>query len=406
MDAGSDDRLKGARAIAERAPGVDPARRIAGWASLGLLAYLVYLVVHPFLLPLGWAAVFAIVIHPLHAALVPRLGRTGAAAASTAAITLALVLPAALVLPVFAREAVEAAADVQRALVEGRFSALERIWDSTAGIVPATQQVDLAGALSDAVRRGAAFVVAQSGLILRDAAVFLFDLVVALFATFFLLRDAPLVMRSVRRLLPMTRRSREALIARTSELVVVGATSAVIVAAVQGLFGGVVFWALGIEAPVFWGVVMALFCLLPFGAWVVWLPAAVLLAVNGQTGRAIVLAGMGFGIVSAADNVLRPILVSGRSHINGLAILVGLLGGVSAFGLLGIVLGPILVATALALLKAYASGDALGAGEFTGMVEAPAAAPGGAGNNSTALSKTPCAVRPLRSRAAGIRRNR
>jgi predicted PurR-regulated permease PerM len=130
-------------------------------------------------------------------------------------------------------------------------------------------------------------------------------------------------------------------------------TASGIIAALQGLLGGIVFALVGIDAPVFWGVVMAFFCLIPLGAWVVYLPAAVLLALEGSIGRAAIVAGLGVGIVSAVDNVLRPLLMSGGTSMNGLLILIALLGGVQVFGVLGLVLGPILVATALALLDAY-----------------------------------------------------
>jgi predicted PurR-regulated permease PerM len=86
---------------------------------------------------------------------------------------------------------------------------------------------------------------------------------------------------------------------------------------------------------------------------VVWLPAAILLAISGSPGRGLIVAGAGVGIVSAVDNVLRPMLMSGGTRMNGLLILIALLGGVEVFGMLGLVLGPILVATALALLKTY-----------------------------------------------------
>src|SRR5204863_8811535 len=104
---------------------------------------------------------------------------------------------------------------------------------------------------------------------------------------------------------------------------------------------------------VFWGVVMSICCLLPFGAWIVWLPAAIVLAAGGAVGRAIILVALGLGVVSGADNVLRPWLLSGRVHLNGLVILLGLLGGIGVFGMLGIVLGPVVVATALGLLEGY-----------------------------------------------------
>jgi predicted PurR-regulated permease PerM len=137
-------------------------------------------------------------------------------------------------------------------------------------------------------------------------------------------------------------------------LISVGVVSAGLVAAIQGFLGGLVFAILGIESPVFWGVVMAICCLLPFGAWVVWGPVALVLAITGSMGRAIMLAALGFGIVSAADNVLRPMLLSGQARMNGLVIFLALLGGISAFGMLGVVLGPVLVVTALGLLTGYA----------------------------------------------------
>ena len=192
-----------------------------------------------------------------------------------------------------------------------------------------------------------------SGLALRDALVFGANIVIALFATFFVLRDSAAIMTVVRRILPMPPALRETMIARVRDLVSVGVSASVVVAATQGALGGAAFWLLDLPSPAFWAVVMGLLCLLPFGAWLVWLPAAAALAFDGHTGRAIALAAIGLGVVSGVDNVLRPALVSGRTHMHGLVILVGLLGGAAAWGALGLVIGPVVVAAALALLNAY-----------------------------------------------------
>jgi predicted PurR-regulated permease PerM len=203
------------------------------------------------------------------------------------------------------------------------------------------------------LREAATFLMAQSGALLTNVALFFVDLALVLFATFFLLRDADEIMHAVRRLLPMSAAAREVFIHRTADLITAGVTSSVIVAALQGLLGGIAFALVGISAPVFWGVVMGFACLLPFGAWVIWLPAAVLLAVSGSITKGLVLVGLGFGIVGTVDNVVRPLLLSGSVQMNGLVIFVSLLGGMAVFGLLGIVLGPIVVVTALALVSAY-----------------------------------------------------
>jgi predicted PurR-regulated permease PerM len=129
--------------------------------------------------------------------------------------------------------------------------------------------------------------------------------------------------------------------------------SAILVAGAQGAAGGILFWALGIGAPVFWGVTMAFFSLLPVGAWIIWLPAGLWLLVNGSTAKGVIVLVVGMGVVSAIDNVLRPALLAGRAQMNGLLVLISLLGGIAAFGLIGLVIGPVIVATAASLLSAY-----------------------------------------------------
>ena len=90
-----------------------------------------------------------------------------------------------------------------------------------------------------------------------------------------------------------------------------------------------------------------------FGAAIVWLPAGIFLALSGSYTKALILIGLGAGVVSMVDNVVRPLLLSGRVQMNGLVIFVSLLGGLNVFGLLGIVLGPIVVVTAMALVSSY-----------------------------------------------------
>jgi predicted PurR-regulated permease PerM len=323
------------------------------WLALALLLYLVFLIAKPFLSPLGWAAVIAVIFYPAYARLERRWGATRAAVLSTAAVTVIVVAPLLFLMTAFIREAVDAVGGLQRAFAEGRLAWIERVWSSLIRRVPIAQRVDLAALATDTATRGAMFLAAQSGSIVRNLAGFVFDVVLTLFATFFLLRDSSSIMVAVRGLLPIDETDRERLITQTRDLIHGSVTSAVIVASVQGTLGGLVFAAVGIDAAVFWGVVMAFLCLLPLGAWVVWLPAALMLGASGAIGRAIVLAALGIGIISAVDNVLRPWLLSGRTPLNGLLIFVSLLGGMAVFGPLGLVLGPIVVATAMALVTAY-----------------------------------------------------
>jgi len=332
---------------------VDPFGIALMWGGMALLLYLVYLVVSPFLVPLGWASVFAILFYPWHARLARRSTPGRAAAATTLLVAVVLIAPMIMLIMSFAQEALQAVGNLEGRLAGGGSSRIETIWRDIQARLPRVIRADVTTFAGDAVRLVGSFIVAQSGLVARNIAGFIVDLVIALFATFFLLRDADVIMRGVRRLLPMDHSSREELIARTRELISVGVVSSLVVAATQGFLGGLMFAVLGLNAPIFWGVVIAFCCLLPFGAWVIWMPTAIMLAVNGDITRALILGGLGLGIVSGADNILRPVMLSGGANMNGLVIFVSLLGGMGAFGLLGLVLGPIVVVTALALVNTY-----------------------------------------------------
>jgi predicted PurR-regulated permease PerM len=317
-----------------------------------LLGVLVYQLFRPFLVPLTWAAVLAICFYPTHYRFEQRLSRNRAALLSTASVGLLVVIPLLGVALAFALQASRILNNVPHLLTET--PGFARRWLETGlTYVPGGDTIDPEEVLIDGARRVAAFLSGQAAGVLQHLAVFIVDFVIAMFALFFLFRDAALLMAALRRIVPLSPEVRERLIAQTRTLVTASVTSGLIVAAVQGVLGGLVFWALGLPAPLFWGVVMGLFCLLPFGAWVVWAPAAIGLVASGSVGRGLLLAALGAGVVSAVDNLLRPILLSGRSEMNGLLLFISLLGGVIAFGTVGLVFGPVLMATSVGLFETF-----------------------------------------------------
>ena len=330
---------------------------VLGWTLLAVLAYACLLTIRPFFVPLAWAAVLATVFYPRFGRLEPNWGAARSAAGVTVVATILVAGPLFIISTLFVREAVQAAAALQAALDDGRYAWAQHAIDAIQQRIRLVERVDIAAVTAEGVKRGAMLVASQSGAVVRNVGGFVVDLVVALFATFFLLRDGRTVMRVVRHVLPMDVNARERLIVQVRQLVSVSVTSSLLVAALQGFLGGAVFAIAGISAPVFWGVVIALFCLLPLGAWLIWLPAALLLALDGAVARAALVAGLGFCVISAVDNVLRPALLSGGAQMNGLVILIALLGGISAFGVVGVVIGPIVLATAIGLLDAYSAGE-------------------------------------------------
>jgi predicted PurR-regulated permease PerM len=322
------------------------------YAVIILLGYLMFQLVRPFLVPLAWACVLAISFYPTHVRLERRLGRGRASLASTVCVALLVIVPMLVVASAFVSQASQILEHVPR-LVADMPGFAQRWVRAGLRYVPGGETVDVAAALDTSARRVATFLSSQAAAVVQDVLVFVTSLVITIFALFFLFRDASSVMTGIRRILPLQTDVRERLIHQTRALVTASVTSALIVAAAQGILGGLAFWVLGLPAPVFWGVVMALLCLLPLGAWVVWAPAAIWLMVTGSVGRGLVLAALGVGVVSAVDNVLRPILLSEHSEMNGLLLFISLLGGVIAFGSVGLVLGPVVMALGIALSDAF-----------------------------------------------------
>ena len=327
------------------------------YAAVGLLAYLSYRLFEPFLVPLCWAGVLVVCFYPMHARFERKWGPGRGAALSTIIVTLALILPALLVITAFVGEAAQAVANLTTAVESGQLLRFERIGAWIETNILGHPPTDLPNLLREIASRTIGAMADQAAAMLRNTVLFFVSFVTMGFAVFFFFRDARTIVDIFRRLLPFDETRRERIMIQARDLIFASVVAGLIVAAIQGLLGGAAFAVLGIREPVFWGVMMGFFSLLPVvGAWVIWAPSAIWLAMTGHMIQALVLAGIGVGVVGLVDNFLRPVLLSGRAELNGLLIFIGLLGGVAVFGLLGLVLGPIILATVATLFEAYTRG--------------------------------------------------
>jgi predicted PurR-regulated permease PerM len=326
------------------------------YGCIFLLAYFIYLLLRPFLTPLAWAAIFAAFFYPQYKRLESRFGKVGAATLGTAGVTIIIVVPFVLLVFAFIQEATQTIGSVDMSSGSSMgFARLQRAWmwlqrQRFGGSIP-----DFDEFLKQVVERAGGIVATGAGTLFRNIVVMMANVVIMLFALFFFFRDGDAMMRRLRRVLPFDESFRERRINETAQLIRATITSGLTVALVQGAIGGITFALLGLGAPIFWGVTMAFFALLPLGAWIIWAPVAVWLLLTGETGRGITLMAVGAGGISLIDNFLRPILLSGRTQMNGLLVFISLLGGLAAFGLLGLVLGPIIMATTISFVEAYAT---------------------------------------------------
>ena len=174
---------------------------------------------------------------------------------------------------------------------------------------------------------------------------------IALFALFYFLRDQEMLLERLRGLIPLPAEQVDAVFARIAQVIRISLGGKVIVSAIQGALGGAIFFWLGLPAPVFWGCTMALLSLFPLiGAFIIWIPAAVVFALQGDWFRALLLTGWGVLVIHPVDNLLGPVLVGAALRLHTLAPLVSILGGIAAFGPAGIVLGPVIIAVAASIV--------------------------------------------------------
>lgn len=328
---------------------------------LGLLGYLAFLIFAPFLEPLAWAVVLVIMFFPVHRWLRRHLTRPNRAAlVTTLLLTLLIVAPGLLILGMFTAQAIDTVEWFRAEWQQGRMPFRELL-----GVVPLERILnwlaehnihteDLRAFVASRLDTLAGLMAGQAGRLARNLLFFVFNLFVTLFATFYLFRDGPALLDRLRRALPLDPAHRDHLLTTAHDVLYASVFSGFVVAAVQGTLGGLAFWLLGLGAPVLWGMVMGFLSLLPVvGAWLVWVPAVIFLLSQASYGRAVVLLVLGVVVIGLADNILRPVLISGRAQLNGLLVFISILGGVVAFGLLGIVLGPIVVALGAAVVEAY-----------------------------------------------------
>ncbi|MDQ3253120.1 MAG: AI-2E family transporter, partial [Acidobacteriota bacterium] len=179
-------------------------------------------------------------------------------------------------------------------------------------------------------------------------------LLITLFLLFYFFRDKRKILGALRRLVPLSDDETDKVFRRVQDTIYATIYGTVAVALVQGALGGLMFWWLGLPAPLLWGTVMALLAIVPiFGAFVVWIPAAIFLALEGSWGKALILTAWGGIVIALIDNLLYPVLVGNKLRLHTVPVFIAIVGGLTVFGAAGVVLGPVTLALAVALIDIW-----------------------------------------------------
>lgn len=329
-----------------------------------LIAYLSFQIMQPFLGAIAWAAILAIVFAPLHARVQAQIKNANLSAlVSTLLTTLVAILPLLFLALAISREV---AMGVQQVRANaGRVNNWEAEISQMRYVGPAWQWVqahfkdfeeDANAMISNAAQRAGSFAVNVFRGAISNISAFIFNLVLVAFTLFFFFRDGTTIINYLKRALPIEDAAADEIGQVLAEVVRASINGVVVISLIKGLLAGLAFWALGVPSPALWGAVGAVASLIPVvGIALVWIPAALVLWLQGFALKALLMAIWGVTVLSLIDNVLYPFLVRGQVRLHTLLVFFSAMGGLAVFGFLGFVLGPVITTLAVALIEVASS---------------------------------------------------
>nr|WP_276600298.1 MULTISPECIES: AI-2E family transporter [unclassified Nannocystis] len=333
-------------------------------SGVALAFYLCWLMLQPFVRVLLWGLVLTSAFGPVHRRIRQRIKNQDIAAlVSCFAVVLTIGVPTALIGLALVRELAPAFETLQAmisSLLDPNSPVIGKLtqWLSERG-------VDIAAVKQQAIEQAQAAMgeVTTNSIgyvrgILGGIAGVIIEAFFVFFTMFYLFRDGAKLWAALANALPLRGKTMNQMIVRIREVISASVYGVFVIAVIQGTLGGIAFWFIGLPSAVVWGLVMTFMSLIPLaGSFVVWVPAAIYLAITGSWGAAIGLSLWGTIVIGLVDNFMRPKLVGEKAKLHELFIFFAVLGGLQLFGIVGLFLGPVILAIALALFDAFLHPD-------------------------------------------------
>ena len=306
----------------------------------------------PFLPAITWAIALAVATRRPYDWLRERLrSKTLTAAIGVLLVILLILTPAFLVLQSLGTRVVETASLVQSGAALSwanellhEYPRLQHLIDRVSSVVSFEQ----------AAQSTAGFLASRLRVFLTGSVTTITQLIIMLFTLFFLFRDREEARLALRSLLPLNTDQTDHLLDRMGNTISAVLQGSLLIAIIRACLGGLMFWILGVPDALIWSVVMALLGTIPsLGTFLVWMPIAVYLVVTGHWIKATILFGWGAFVIGTVDNLLYPTLVGSKLQLHTVPVFFAVLGGIGLFGITGIVLGPLLLTTFVALLTIW-----------------------------------------------------
>jgi len=325
--------------------------------------YLCFLMIKPFLPAVAWTLFLTIIFYPIHQriARAVRSANLGALLSCLAVMSV-VVVPAVLMLMALVGDLIDAYHLVEQRILSGAWRLSLNPEHNTLlsrSVGWLGRYIDLSGLnlpslILENLQRLSGYLVSRSSALITQFSSLIFDAVLVFFSMYFLFRDAGVMTAKLQDLIPLPHNETSEIFQRMRETIHATIYGGVAVALAQGLLGALAFWFLGLPSPVIWGVVMFFFSFLPVvGASLIWIPAAIVLIAQGNIWKGIFLLGWGTLVISMVDNIVRPLVIGGRTRLHTLLIFFSILGGVKVFGFVGLIMGPVVLSVALALIEIF-----------------------------------------------------
>mgnify|MGYP001052744582 CR=1 FL=1 len=330
-------------------------------AAVLVLGFLSYQVIRPFLSPIAWAIVLSIVFYPVYAHTVKYIKWKSLASLITLGIILLIILgPFAYLSYSLVSELITLADYLESGRLETlkdvlQYPLIKSAVDKILSLLNTTEE-ELNKAIIDNVSQLGKELVGRITKGMANIVTVSLNFALMVFSLFFFLRDGPELLGKAREYVPFSEEQKDRLRDRIKDIVVSTIYGGVAVAIVQGIIAGGAFYILGISTPVVWGLATFIASFIPLlGASIIWVPVTVYFFIKGAVVKGIALALIGIFGISLIDNVLRPIIIGGRTKMPFLIIFFSILGGIKLFGLLGIIMGPLVLALFVSVIEIFRS---------------------------------------------------
>lgn len=314
--------------------------------------YFCYRLAAPFFSAFTWALALAVLFTPLYRWIGSKVKYPNLAALICVLVAaLIVVVPATFVLQQTIAEAAKGAEIIKTTVETGEW---RRVFDAHPLIAPVGDWIERQFDLPEMVNSVTSWLTGTAASFVHGSVLQLIGLVLTFYIFFYFLRDRDAALQSIRSLSPLSETDMNRIFDGVNDSVHATLYGTFAVAIVQGTLGGLMFWWLGLPEPLLWGIVMALLAVVPvLGAFIIWIPAAVFLFLEGSEGKALLLTFWGAIVVGGIDNLLYPMLVGSRLKMHTVTAFVSIVGGLIVFGSFGLILGPVIFTVTRLLLEIW-----------------------------------------------------